>query len=303
VLKLSEKSKDIKNIIKDKINLIENNQNKNENLKYNLNNKNNDNNKKIINEHNLSNLNNIDNDDDIKNISNKLNLNKNNQLENLILNENYESNNINKSQYSKKRKSTGINENITKKSKYLNSAEIIKKVTYYSELELREPQQFNDIYNKRDKLEWLKAVNNELENMRSLKVYKLVNKVPSNANIITTWWVFTYKRDSQGNIIKRKARLVARGFTQIEGTDYTYTFSPTLRQDSLRILSAYSAQNNYEIHQLDVKAAYLNADLEEEIYMEAPEGDDNYKKKYWKLNKALYGLKHNVKVYIKSMHY
>ena len=72
---------------------------------------------------------------------------------------------------------------------------------------------------------------------------------------------------------------------------YTYTFSPTLRQDSLRILSAYAAQNNYEIHQLDVKAAYLNADLEEEIYMEVPEGDDNYKKKYWKLNKALYGLK------------
>ena len=157
MLKLSEKSEDIKNIIKDKINLIENNQNKNENLKYNLNNKNNDNNKKITNEHNLSNLNNIDNDDDIKNISNKLNLNKNNQLENLILNENYGNNNINKSQYSKKRKSTGINENITKKSKYLNSAEIIKKVTFYSELELREPQQFNDIYNKRDKLKWLKA--------------------------------------------------------------------------------------------------------------------------------------------------
>jgi len=62
------------------------------------------------------------------------------------------------SQYSKKRRFTDINKNITKKSRYLNSAEIIKKITYFSELELIEPQQFNDIYNNRDKLEWLEKL-------------------------------------------------------------------------------------------------------------------------------------------------
>lgn len=127
--------------------------------------------------------------------------------------------------------------------------------------------------------------------MKELNVYTVVDHVPKNANIITPKWVFKYKLDANGNIVKRKARLVARGFTQIYGIDFTVTFSPTLRQDSLRLVTAIAAQNRYNIYQIDVKAAYLNAELEENIYIKAPQGDENYGKRYWKLNKALYGLK------------
>jgi len=98
--------------------------------------------------------------------------------------------------------------------------------------------------NKYDKNEWFKAVQEELNNMKELNVYSIVDHVPKNANIITPKWVFKYKLYANGNIVKRKARLVARGFTQIYGIDFTATFSPTLRQDSLRIVTAIAAQIN-----------------------------------------------------------
>jgi len=71
-------------------------------------------------------------------------------------------------------------------------------------------------------------------------------------------------------MIKRKARLVAMGCTQEEGVDFQNTFSPTMKQDSLRILTAFAVQNNFKIKQLDITAAYLNAPLTENIYMKAP---------------------------------
>ena len=127
--------------------------------------------------------------------------------------------------------------------------------------------------------------------MNRLKVYQIVKELPKNANLVSSRWIFKYKRDSEGNIIKRKARLVARGFTQEFGIDYNETFSPTLKQDSLRIITALAVQKNFKIKQLDVTAAYLNAELTEDIYMEAPEGYSTENKNFWKLKKALYGLK------------
>jgi len=150
-----------------------------------------------------------------------------------------------------------------------------------------ELENFRDIKYKANKCKWLKAVNDELKNMRDLKVYETVNKVPKNKNIITSRWVFKYKHDSEGNVIKRKVLLVARKFTQKYGIDFKETFSPTLKQDSLRIISAIASKQNYDIFQMDMKASYLNAKLEEDTYMEAPEGDKNYKKCFWKLKKAL----------------
>jgi len=122
-----------------------------------------------------------------------------------------------------------------------------------------------------------------------MNVYTIIDKVPEGTNIITTRWVLKHKKDSNGNIVTRKARLVARGFSQVEGLDYIDTFSPTLRQDTFRIFISIAVQNKYDLHQMDIKAAYLNADLEEDIYMEIPEGES--KRGYCKLNKALYGLK------------
>jgi len=158
-----------------------------------------------------------------------------------------------------------------------------------------EPYDYNDIFNYPDKNEWLRAIKTELENMRKLKVYTIVKKIPSNANIVTSRWIFKYKRNSEGNVVQRKARLVARGFTQQLGIDYKETFSPTLKQDSLRIITAIASQMNFSIKQLDINAAYLNADLSETIYLMPPEGYQTNETVFWKLNKALYGLKQSGK--------
>jgi len=79
---------------------------------------------------------------------------------------------------------------------------------------LQEPLYYKDIFKLRDKDKWLEAVKNELDNMKNMNVYKVINKIPEGANIISSRWIFKYKRDADGNIVKRKARLVARGFTQ-----------------------------------------------------------------------------------------
>jgi len=116
-----------------------------------------------------------------------------------------------------------------------------------------------------------------------LKVFKPIEKVPEGANIITSRWVFKYKKNSKGEITKRKSRLVARGYTQQEGIDYHETFSPTLKLDSIRIFTALAEQNNFDIQQIDINAAYLNAKLKEEVYMRTPKGHPDYRKRYWKL--------------------
>jgi len=167
--------------------------------------------------------------------------------------------------------------------------------------ELCEPYNYPDIFNKIDKNEWLQAVKEELNSMKNLKVYKKVDRVPKGSNIITPKWVFRYKYNSDNSINKRKARLVARGFTQKQGIDYNETFSPTLKQDSLRIATAIASANNFNIYQIDIKSAYLNATLNEDVYMEIPEGAEDYKNGYWKLNKALYGLKQSGRLWNETL--
>jgi len=116
--------------------------------------------------------------------------------------------------------------------------------------------------------------------MKSLNVYTTIKSVPQNCNLISSRWVFKYKRDPQGKVIKRKARLVAKGYTQEYGIDYNKTIAPTLKQDRI-----------FNIIQIDINSAYLNAPLSEDIYMRAPKGDPSYGIYFWKLNKSLYGLK------------
>jgi len=156
---------------------------------------------------------------------------------------------------------------------------------------LIEPYIFKDIFKLKDKKEWLTSVKEELDNMKKHKVYSIVDKVPSGSNIISSRWVFKYKRDSNGKVIKRKARLVAKGYTQEYGIDYKETFAPTLKQDTIRIITVIAVNTNFEIKQIDINSAYLNAPLNEQIFMKAPEGHQSYGKSFWKLNKALYGLK------------
>lgn len=114
---------------------------------------------------------------------------------------------------------------------------------------------------------------------------------PKDRNIIDDRWVFKVKRNSDDSVERHKARLVARGFSQEYGFDYWETFSPVVRFTSIRTILALAAQRRMKIKQFDVKTAFLNGDLEEEIYMEQPSGFSDGTNKVCKLQRSLYGLK------------
>jgi hypothetical protein len=105
--------------------------------------------------------------------------------------------------------------------------------------------------------------------------------------------VFNLKRDEASAIIKHKARLVACGFMQREGIDFDDTFAPVTRMESVRLLFALAAQEGWRVHHLDVKSAFLNGDLKEEVYVHQPPGFTIPGKegKVLRLRKALYGLR------------
>ena len=106
-------------------------------------------------------------------------------------------------------------------------------------------------------------------------------------------WIFTIKYNADGSVNRYKARLVAKGFTQTYGTDYQETFAPIAKLNTIRFLLSLAANLDWPLHQLDVKNAFLNSDLEDEVYMEIPPGFETISdvNKVCKLQKSLYGLK------------
>ncbi|KAI0994024.1 hypothetical protein K3495_g14159 [Podosphaera aphanis] len=137
---------------------------------------------------------------------------------------------------------------------------------------------------------WQAAIHDGLQSLNEKHVFSFTTHVPHGRKPVGSRWVFSIKSDG-----RYKARLVAQGFSQIYGVDYLETYSPTMRADSLRILLSIAAFRDWEIHQVDVKTAYLEGDLEEEIFMKSPEGMKGTK--YVRLNKALYGLKQSGKAW------
>jgi hypothetical protein len=114
-----------------------------------------------------------------------------------------------------------------------------------------------------------------------------------NQNVVGTKWVFRNKQDEHGVVIKNKARLVAKGYSQVEGLDFDETYAPIARLKSIRILLAYATYHGFKLYQMDVKSAFLNGPIKEEVYVEQPLGfeDSEYPNHVYKLSKALYGLK------------
>ena len=100
--------------------------------------------------------------------------------------------------------------------------------------------------------------------------------------------------DEAGIVTRNKARLVAKGYSQQEGIDFDETFAPVARLEAIRIFLAYVAHANFKVYQMDVKSAFLNGELEEEVYLQQPPGfeDPNLPDFVYRLLKALYGLKH-----------
>ena len=108
--------------------------------------------------------------------------------------------------------------------------------------------------------EWLEAMKEEMKSMSKNDVWDIV-EIPKGAKIVEYKWVYKTKYDSDSNIESFKARFVAKGFTQREEIDYTETFSPVSKKDSFRIVMALVAHYDLDLHQMDVKTAFLNGDL------------------------------------------
>jgi hypothetical protein len=139
---------------------------------------------------------------------------------------------------------------------------------------------------------WLEAMKSELRSMSENQVWTLVEP-PSDRKAVECKWIFKKKMDADGNVTVCKARLVAKGFRQVQGVDYDETFSPVVMFKSIWILLAILAFHDYEIWQMDVKTAFLNGNIDEELYMMQPEGfvDPKDANKVCKLQRSIYGLK------------
>lgn len=117
--------------------------------------------------------------------------------------------------------------------------------------------------------------------------------LPPNKELVSCKWILKLKRDADGNIVKHKARLVARGFTHTFGLDYTNTFSPVVKLITMLAVLTIAASRNWDIHQIDIDNAFLNGELHDEIYLQQPPGFQQHKGcgLVCKLHKALYDLK------------
>ncbi|KAJ9540906.1 hypothetical protein OSB04_027412 [Centaurea solstitialis] len=140
--------------------------------------------------------------------------------------------------------------------------------------------------------DWVTAMQEELNQFERLGVWRLVPR-PTNKTIIDLKWIFKNKKDEDGIVTRNKARLVAKGFKQQAGIDYDETFAPVARIEAIRIFLAYAAHKNFTVYQMDVKTAFLNGELKEEVYVSQPEGfvDRTKPNHVYILDKALYGLK------------
>ena len=163
-----------------------------------------------------------------------------------------------------------------------------------------DPLSYDDAMSRPDATEWRKACQTELDMFKKQGLYEEVPR-PRDRKIVGCKWVFLTKTGADGQIERYKARVVAQGFSQVEGIDYNETFAPVTKFNSIRVLLALAARLDLEVHQMDVKSAFLNGELEEEIYMRVPPGHNSPPGVVWKLNKALYGLKQASREWYKKL--
>ncbi|GJU69008.1 retrovirus-related pol polyprotein from transposon TNT 1-94 [Tanacetum coccineum] len=139
---------------------------------------------------------------------------------------------------------------------------------------------------------WIEAMQEELHQFDRLQVWELVDK-PFGKNVIKLKWLWKNKKDEVQTVIRNKARLVAKGYAQEEGIDFEESFAPVARLEAVQIFVAYAAHKSFPIYQMDVKMAFLNGPLKEEVYVAQLDGfiDPYHLEKVYRLRKPLYGLK------------
>ncbi|GJT56754.1 retrovirus-related pol polyprotein from transposon TNT 1-94 [Tanacetum coccineum] len=160
---------------------------------------------------------------------------------------------------------------------------------FYCFISIIEPKNVNEALGDES---WIVAMQEELNQFIANDVWELIPQ-PKNMTIIGTKWVFRNKLDENGIVFRNKARLVAQGYNQQEGIDYDETYAPVARLESIRILLAYACAFDFKLFQMDVKSAFLNGFINEEVYVAQPPGFIDFQKRnhVYKLKKALYGLK------------
>ncbi|KAJ9539963.1 hypothetical protein OSB04_026469 [Centaurea solstitialis] len=150
--------------------------------------------------------------------------------------------------------------------------------------------------------DWFMAMQKEINQFVRLKVWRLVPR-PDDKSVIDTKWIFKNKKDADNIVVRNKARLVAKGYRQQEGIDYNETFSLVARIEAIRMFLAYAAHKDFTVYQMDVKTAFLNGVLKEEVYVSQPEGfvDRDHPDHVYILDKALYGLKQAPRAWYDSL--
>ncbi|KAH9783645.1 hypothetical protein KPL71_009401 [Citrus sinensis] len=142
-------------------------------------------------------------------------------------------------------------------------------------------------------LKWKAAMNDEMRSLQKNQTWELVD-LPPGKKPVGCRWIYTIKYKADGSIERYKARIVAKGYTQTYGIDYTDTFAPVAKINTIRILLSLAVNLDWPVQQFDVKNAFLHGDLSEEIYMDLPpgcSGPERLNQKVCKLKKSLYGLK------------
>lgn len=162
-----------------------------------------------------------------------------------------------------------------------------------------EPRNYFEAMKSPDKDKWLVAMQEELKSMETNKTWELV-PLPKGKKAIGTRWVFKIKRDENGKISRYRARLVAQGYSQKYGEDYDEVFAPTARITTFRMLLSIAAHFNMQVKHYDVKTAFLNGEIEEEIYLKQPPGFE-VGDEACHLFKCIYGLKQAARCWNKTL--
>jgi len=166
-----------------------------------------------------------------------------------------------------------------------------------------EPKTYNDAITSSEAYHWREAIRKELESIEKAGTWRYVdrNQVPLEKKPIGSRWVFKRKLNQDGTIERYKARLVAKGYAQQPGIDYNETYAPVAKLTTIRLLLSIAAILDLEIHQMDVKTAFLNGTLSEEIYMTIPDGINITGNKLCQLIRSLYGLKQSSRCWYQKL--
>ena len=152
------------------------------------------------------------------------------------------------------------------------------------------PISYNKAIQSAHKELWTKAMAAEYDGLAANQTFESVT-VPEDRKVVESKWVYRWKVNSEGEVVRAKARLVAKGFSQVPGVDFDETFSPCPQSPSVRLVLGIAVQQNLDLFHFDAQQAFIQSDLNEEVYMRLPPGCGKSSGTTVRLRRSLYGLK------------